>query len=137
MHFDLYFFSASLGGSFIFYVAARLLNNLMIYYEDCSKKSNFFFSYFLPFVCSVLYLFGLIPALVIYIIHAYPRRRAEAVIKKEERKFMEKINQSEVRIAVKAEHDRLVDFYKELLHEEREKIRIEERQRARDFSMSM
>lgn len=91
MHFDLYSFSAGLGGSFLFYVAARLLNNLIIYYDEEAGKSNFFISKFLPCVCIVLYLFGLIPALVIHIIHAYPRRRAEAAARKEEREFMEKI----------------------------------------------
>lgn len=132
MQLDLYALGG-LGLSFIFYCIARLLNNLDIYFDEKTTKCKFLFDKIIPFLCIAFYFFGLIPAAMIHLIHAYPQRRIEAAAKEEEREFMEKINKSEVRIAVKAEHDRLVGIYEKLIEEEREQVRLEERERFHKF----
>lgn len=131
MFWSLYSLSA-LGASFICYGISCLINNLSIYYKE-SGKDNFLVSCILPWLYLIFRFLGFVPALIIHFTRAYPDRLAEAAVRKEEREFMEKICKSEVDIAVKAEHDRLVNFYRDYIEDRCEAVRREERDRFHNF----
>ena len=108
-----------LGLSFISYIIGRAILNLSLFREDSGR--NGILSSLLVYISVAFFIVGLPAAVAVHLVQSYPKKRIYNAARKEERESMEKICQADIKAAVQKEHDRLVQYYSELMRETKRK----------------
>ena len=108
---------AYLGPAFIMYCIGHLLNEVSIYFDAPGKSE--ILSKASAFTSFIFMFFGFPVWAILYFVQRSSKRRICDFARREEREEMKQYCETEVRIAVQEEHDRLVEYYRDLLDRER------------------
>lgn len=121
---DLGYTFAALGLGTVLYAAGRLCVYLALSLKD--KDSRDPFAPILLAVAGICYICSLPVYIILHFLEGLHTKRLCRLAKKEERESMKEINKIDIKIAVNAEHDRLVEFYKEEIDRQCERVRAKE-----------
>lgn len=107
--------AGALGLSLVLYAIGRILTNLSLFREDGGHDD--FLNKLLVYISVAFFILGFPATAIISLVQSYPQKRMCEAARKEERESMKEICRIDIKAAVKKEHDRLVEYYSELMQD--------------------